>query len=369
MSDGKKLIITDEDLSRMPASTAAPMPPIGAPGAPAAGALPPVAGVKPAPLQLGGMTGRSAAGGLNLRSTLVMSTIGALVAALAAWLLLELITDDNAAGEHLVRTTALQFGAAGAVFGAIYAAWEDLTSRVWEAALPAAGIGAAIGAVCGAISGAIAQELYASIIRDIVVQALTTGDDISATDFKLCAARALAWAIFGAGIGLAAGAAKRSGRKTVNALVGGTVGAAIGGFLFNYIGEATDSATASRLIGLAVVGLAMGAAIGLVETARRQAWIKLVSGGMAGKEFILYHANTIVGSSPKAQITLIKDPAVAPMHFRIDEQGPRRALTAFDGCPVSINGTPVTSHWLRDGDMVQVGGTAFAYSERTVAGV
>ena len=123
----------------------------------------------------------------------------------------------------------------------------------------------------------------------------------------------------------------------------------------------------SRLLGELVIGAGIGAAIGLIETARRQAWVKIVAGGMTGKEFIVYHANTIFGSSPKAQITLIKDPNVAPFHFRIDEHGPRRALTAFDGCAVAVNGAPVTSHWLRDGDVIQAGSSALRYQERAIA--
>jgi hypothetical protein len=367
MSERRKLVITDADLAAPAPPTPAFAPTVGAVAG--ANGLPPVAGVKPPPLSLGTMgapvAARPARGGLALGSTLVSSTIGAFVAALLGWAVLELIGSDSS--EHLVRTTALEFGAVGAVFGAVYAAWDDITSRVWEPAVAAAGIGAVVGAVCGAASGAVAQQLYGSIMEDIIRTALTTGEVPSPTSFKLCAARAVAWAIFGGGIGLAAGIAKRSSRKTVNAVVGGVVGAAIGGYLFNYIGEATGSDLASRLIGLAVVGLAMGVAIGLVETARRQAWIKLVAGGMTGKEFILYHSATVIGSSPKAQITLIKDPAVAPMHLRIDEHGPRRALTAFDGCPVAVNGVAVTSHWLHDGDVVQVGHSALHYQERKTA--
>src|SRR5207302_3036392 len=123
----------------------------------------------------------------------------------------------------------------------------------------------------------------------------------------------------------------------------------------------------ARLLGLVVVGIAIGAAIGLVEIARRQAWLRVIAGGMSGKEFIVYHQQTNVGSSPKCEITLIKDPGIQPVHFAISEQGNRRLLSSYQGAQTLINGTPVTQHWLRDGDTIQVGSSALQYGERAVA--
>jgi hypothetical protein len=213
----------------------------------------------------------------------------------------------------------------------------------------------------------VAQQIYGSVVDGLVRQATQNGTTVSPTAFKLDAARALAWAIIGLGVGVAAGIAHRSGQKVINGLIGGAVGGAAGGFLFNFIGQATNSNFLTRMVSFTISGVLIGAAIGLVEVARRQAWVKIVGGGMTGKEFIVYHANTNFGSSPKCQITLIKDPGVAPFHFRIDEQGPKRSVTAYDGAPTQINGTPVSQHCLRDGDLIQAGGTTLQYLERAVA--
>jgi len=145
-------------------------------------------------------------------------------------------------------------------------------------------------------------------------------------------------------------------------------GGAIGGFFFSFIAEWLTSAQGlARLLSLMLIGVGTGAAIGLIEVARRQAWLKVVAGGMTGKEFILYHPATVLGSSPKAQITLIKDPTIAPMHVRIDEQGARRSLTVLPGCAATVNGLPVQAHWLRDGDVISLGATAVHYQERSIA--
>ena len=136
-----------------------------------------------------------------------------------------------------------------------------------------------------------------------------------------------------------------------------------------------QSSTFARLIGLLVIGAGIGLAIGLVETLRRQAWLHIIGGGMAGKEFVLYESETKVGSSPKCEITLIKDPGIQPHHFIISAapNGGRRTITAYQGCAVTINGTPIAQHELRDGDAIGVGATthrlcrACTMSEQTAA--
>ena len=79
-----------------------------------------------------------------------------------------------------------------------------------------------------------------------------------------------------------------------------------------------ESQGTARLIGLLFVGVGIGVAIGLIETARRDAWLNVVGGAMTGKEFIVYEAETKIGSDPKCEIVLIKDPAIQPYHFVIN---------------------------------------------------
>jgi hypothetical protein len=301
--------------------------------------------------------------GSALNGTVAQNVIASLAGALAGWAVCQLFFNTDSL-EHPVQEAAKFFGGFAAVYAAIFASWEALTTQVWERALRSALIGGAVGAVGGAISGAIAQELYGKIIENILEG---SGFAISPTDFKLNAARALGWSILGVGVGAALGAAKQSSRKLVNGLIGGAIGGAIGGFLFNYVAEATQSEGTTRFVTDLVAGLAIGVAIGLVEVARRQAWLRVTGGGMAGKEFILYHEHTNLGSSPKAEITLIKDPAIAPLHFRIEDRGAARTLSAYEGAPVAVNGTPVASHRLRSGDSIQVGNTTLGYQEKELA--
>lgn len=381
VSDGRgRLVISDEDLADTSSAPTAPptaatqqLPAqkTGIDAPPPTGdyqSYPSVAGVKPAPLTVGGAPGASAQPGLQLGSTQTTSIIAGVAAILLGWAVAEIFASPDriyTSESDAVGHVAVWVGLIGAVFGAVYSSWDKLIARLWEGAAPQAGIGALVGGIAGAISGAIAQSTYHSIVVSILKDSST----LNADDVRFYLARALAWAIFGVAVGAACAIAQRATRKLVNASLGGLVGGAVGGLFFQWLGSSgtVHDGTIARFLALAVIGGGIGAAIGFIETARRQAWVKIVAGGMAGKEFIVYHANANVGSSPKCEITLIKDPAIAAYHFRIDDQGGRRTLAAYDGCATAVNGQPVTSHVLRDGDVIQVGSTSMRYAERALA--
>jgi hypothetical protein len=357
----KRLVISAEDLPPDPAEA----PPGGVEGATEvmAAPLPSIEGVRP-PAKPVAVAGPSLAFG----GTLPNSVAAAVVAALAGWGAFRIFFGGPQFTTDLVGLVAKEIGLFGAVFAAVFAAWEDARSGIWEAAMRSALAGLLLGAVAGAASGAVAQLIFEHLVKNI----LESGDGLanlaetySSTDFYLT--RALAWAIFGGGVGIALGVAKRSSRKTLNAAIGGVIGGALGGVVFHYASIHVEDEAMSQLIGFGVVGLGIGVAIGLVEVARRQAWLKVIRGGMLGKEFIVYHQVTNVGSAPRCEITLIKDPQVSPFHCRIDDRGGRYSIATYEGSQVSINGTPVTSHWLRAGDAVEVGGTILQYQERQPA--
>ena len=189
------------------------------------------------------------------------------------------------------------------------------------------------------------------------------------------AARTIGWAAVGAFVGLGQGVAIRSTRKILQGLLGGVIGGAIGGFLFDFIGYAVAvvlgsansdlSGAASRAGAIIVLGVCTGAAIGMVEELAKQAWLRITQGPMAGKEFILYHASTSIGSSPKCEITIPKDTAMLPQHCVIQTSGRGYSISSVDPrSPAFVNGRPAPQSALHDGDAIQLGQTILLYSER-----
>jgi hypothetical protein len=262
-------------------------------------------------------------------------------------------SDRNAA--IWVAFIAVLYGGALLSFDrAVAGAWEAVAKRVATAAIPLF--------IVGYISGYVANAIYLQIVQSAFAS-LT-----SANDYRLYLARMAGWAIFGLGVGVTIGLVDRSKARAINGAIGGTLGGALGGLVFQFAAaNLHTSDSISRLLGLLGVGGLIAVATRVVETARREAWVRVLSGGMTGKEFILYHAVTRIGASPDCEIFLLKDPGVAKLHAQIADQGGRRLLTAAQGALVSVNGSPVSSQALRDSDQIQIGSTVLGYSERAIA--
>src|SRR5262249_54881553 len=145
------------------------------------------------------------------------------------------------------------------------------------------------------------------------------------------------------------------------ALLGGLVG----GLLFDpiYLALKTpDSAATSRAVGFSVIGLMVGLFVSFVEQWSKTAWVMLRTGPLAGKQFILYHNPTVLGSSPKADIYLFKDPAIEPRHALIHNRGGRFEIedcNTPDG--TYVNGIPVRTQLLQSGDQIVLGKTVLEF--------
>jgi hypothetical protein len=175
--------------------------------------------------------------------------------------------------------------------------------------------------------------------------------------------RGLAWAIFGVAGGVVYGIIGRSGKKIGYGALGGAIGAALGGLIFDPISFATHGGAVSRAVGFGLLGMATGVAMGLVESALKDRWLYVTSGPLAGKQFILYKPQTIMGSAQANDIYLFKDAEILPQHATLVQKGGRMQLIA-DG-PVYIAGQRIhTTRVLESGSIIQIGRYSFRYQER-----
>ena len=178
-------------------------------------------------------------------------------------------------------------------------------------------------------------------------------------------ARSLAWAAFGVVGGLVYGIVGQSFKKGKYGVLGGVLGAAAGGMLFDPISLlfGGHSGVASRAVGFAMFGMATGVMMGVVESALKDRWLYVTSGPLAGKQFILYKPQTVIGSNQQSDIYLFKDPAIQPAHAILASNGSRISLRAQG--VVYVSGSPVSNRVLNDGDMIQIGRYSFRYKERS----
>lgn len=183
---------------------------------------------------------------------------------------------------------------------------EGNYSRAFIRGLIAVGIGIVIGPIAIIMAGLLYNALGGGSGDNFVMQMF---------------ARALGWGFAGCFVAIAPGIVMRSGKKFGLGIAGGAIGGLLGGLLFDPIGFVTHTGFLSRLVGIVSFGMFAGLAMGLLEEAAKQGWLKVTAGVIAGKQFIVYKNPTIIGSSPKCEIYLFKDTDVMPQHAAIRQQG------------------------------------------------
>lgn len=237
-----------------------------------------------------------------------------------------------------------------------------ITDGLYSANLRKALIGGAVGLGCGLVSGSMGG-LFAQIFYG---WAAPEGNELS---LRQVVARTLGWGIagiaIGLGLGLAHGLPSKSPRKIVNGIMGGAIGGFAGGFLFDPLAMVVGG-FGSRLLAMLLIGGLSGAAIGLIEQMRKEAWLAVVGGPLTGKQFILYNTVTTIGSSPKCTIALLKDPHIAPEHCVIEMTGAAYQLRDLAGATL-VNSRPIQRHQLRPGDIITIGATSLEYQDRAIA--
>jgi hypothetical protein len=189
--------------------------------------------------------------------------------------------------------------------------------------------------------------------------------------FILISSRAIAWTIVGAGMGVGPGVALKSKKLLLNGLVGGLLGGFLGGLLFDPIGFSLtklgfeDSGGASRMIGFCTIGMMVGVFIGLIENLTKDAWLIMKTGPLRGKQFVVYHNPTIIGSSPKCDVYIFKDPAVEPHHAELRQLGSKFEILD-KGSPqgVFVNSQRVTKKILEKGDIIIIGESLLEFQQK-----
>jgi hypothetical protein len=234
---------------------------------------------------------------------------------------------------------------------------ESAVERSVRKALLRGALALPLGTLLGFIFDIMAETIYAVLLGLCYEAGAQTHRNPA-----VWLARGIAWMVFGAAGGVVYGIVGQSTKKGTYGVLGGALGAGLGGILFDPISMATHVGSVSRAVGFALVGLATGVGMGLVESALKDRWLYVVAGPLAGKQFILYKSETSIGSRQEADIYLFKDPNILPRHAVISISGARVMLQATGS--VLWAGQSVHSRVLQDGDLLQVGRYAFRYKEK-----
>jgi hypothetical protein len=307
----------------------------------------------------GNITARDGKGSLLLRAWFYLGVAG-FVGSVLAWAICEpfFVDGDDLLEPERWGNYLLIPGAVAMICIGLGVA-ESIVERSVRKGLYRSALAVPLGIIFGFIF-----DFIANIVFWVGLDVLVNLGVLSFRNPLFWISRAVAWAAFGIVGGIVYGIIGTSLKKGLYGMLGGALGAAVGGLLFDPISIAFGGAGGiSRMVGLAILGAATGAAIGIVESALKQRWLYVSAGPLAGKQFILYKDHTTLGSNQQSDIYLFKDPQILPRHAVIERRGNRLQLTA-DG-PVYVAAQPVRGpRVLQDGDFVQIGRYGFRYREK-----
>lgn len=255
---------------------------------------------------------------------------------------------------------------------------EGLTTRNWIRMIQRTLLGSFLATLFTVIAKFPAEMIYG--LTGLVLSSeidrhpgtiMLTIKDFGAVSFLVTVAlRSAAWACIGAATGLGMNVVRSTRAQLRNSVIGGALGGALGGMFFDpidrffgaslFVGSST-----SRLIGTLAVGLSIGILVALVERMGREAWLRVRTGPLAGKSFILYKTPSILGSSPQSDVYLYKDADIDPSHVAIHRVGTvYEAEDLGTRMGTSVGGSQIRRRRLASGDQIVIGSTILDFEER-----
>ncbi|MBK7075331.1 MAG: FHA domain-containing protein [Myxococcales bacterium] len=260
-------------------------------------------------------------------------------------------------------------------FGLLFA--EGITTRNWLRMIERSLLGAFLAGLFATLAylpaGMIMQVSNLAMRGELERHAgeFVTIRDVSGwTFFVMAACRSAAWACVGAATGLGMNLVRATKAQLRNSVLGGALGGAVGGLFFDPIDRFSKSSlfvdgAASRLVGLLAVGIAIGLFVALVERLARDAWLRVRTGPLAGKSFILYKTPTLIGNAPSSDVYLYKDADIDPTHASVHRVGTTYEIEDMGSrMGTSVGGTKVRRKRLVSGDQITIGATIVDFEER-----
>lgn len=259
-------------------------------------------------------------------------------AAFLGWLLAEciILRGDGSRGGNL--GLAFVGGIIGAAIGAginVVAGWSNTQ---WTRLLARIAFGLLAGCIGGATGILIGNLAYASGLP-----------------------RALGFMVLGIGVGIVDGVYERSKSKIRNGLIGGLIGGLVGGILFDPISSAiaSGSGISSRATTFVILGICIGAMIGLAQVVLKEAWLTVLDGYRPGRQLILSQPITVLGRADHLQLPFLgpSNKDLEPEHLMIVRQsnGTYKVKDNDSRLGVSLNYKQISESPLVDGDVVKIG--------------
>ncbi len=249
----------------------------------------------------------------------------------------------------------LFFGVSGITIAVMLAVAESVMERNINGVI----IYGSISAVVGLIGGVVVALLINRLQEQFISRQEVTSESMRMLIQVLC------WGTLGLFLAATPGLILRNGKRLMIGMLGGLIGGLIGGIIYVPLQNSLENEHISRLLAIVSIGLFAGLASGIIENVVKTGWLKVESGVIAGKQFVLYRNPTFIGSHPMSHIYLFNDPHVGRRHACVHRIGNGYEIEDLPlGARTYVNGKPVARQRLKTGDKVQVGSTQFHFQER-----
>ena len=273
-------------------------------------------------------------------------TMGVL-AGVATWAALELVL--RLTPGYLVHAIA-QGTLIGTIFGYAIACAEGIAINEPRKAAFAGALGAAMGAIGG---GAVIVGVSAGLIA--AANSLGT-DRASAIGLVLPASRIIAWGLLGSSIAAVEGIRTRSVRRTVAGGLGGLIGGLSGGAGLETLIRLVENPVLGRAAGFVILGSGIGFFLGEFERRFSYAKLRVLTGPLRNREYVLSRRRSIVGSGLGAQVYLRGYTGAEGRHARIVESGGDMCIVTTEK-DVRVNEEPVhAERYLKYQDVIDLAG-------------
>ncbi len=280
---------------------------------------------------------------------LIILALGFL-AGVCVWPVAEVILFFQAGFPSYLVFLALLGAAFGAVMGVFFGSAEGITSRIKSRIPNGMLVGALVGLIGGAIGFLVGQAAL-WLIGELFIRSFSNFQWV-----VLPVSRAIGWAVLGIFVGAVEGIRAVSPKKILVGILGGFVGGLAGGFALEYSRLLIPQLALSRLIGLVILGLAIGLFYGLIEQGMAFGIIRILTGELKGKEFLLNQGRMRIGKSKRNEVALPAYADLADHQAQIKIVKGDVVLTNLEPkLPMLVNEQKVQEQRLKLGDVIKIG--------------
>ena len=167
--------------------------------------------------------------------------------------------------------------------------------------------------------------------------------------------------ILGAAVGSIEGIRSRSLNRTLIGIIGGLSGGFAGGAVLEFIGTFWNSGFAARGAGILLMGGSIGLFYTLFESVKSFGMLKILTGPLRGKEYVISMKKTMIGASQRSALDLAEHyTGLKDVHALFISGRDEVIIKPEDG-EVIVNEEKTERKRLQYEDVIQLGNVKFLY--------